>query len=462
MTKIISTFQDLEQAKASGTLETFLAKLKNDFLGSAERATMLENERYYDGQDPLIKPMIAKIRRAVLDTGVTFNATTIFENSIKSEFAKRLVSQPINRLFTNPVQITDKLNKDVDLKEKLGEDADATFADIATMAAVHGVCYAYWAGGHVEAFLATDYYPLRDQRTGAHMAGIRLFQIDPDYPVYLQLFEVDGFTEWEIKNDKLINEQKTPYRYSATAWSTHTVIESIENYPGFPIVPWYVNSSQKSLIKRSIKDKISMYNLTETMYFDDFIRTSPLYWAANGGHIEDIVQQRQQIDALRIATVGEGREIGGSASIGAVTVDFPYQAKEALRMEIEAAIFRDGEVVNTQAILAGRILVGAVRMAARAEDNLIHSIERFAKKAIRGIMRIAGIDGEVKFQRTTYTDDLEIMQQAQIAVNADVPVEAVVPVMPLFADRVEETLEIVRRGHLGMNTQDEPTNDGAE
>ena len=205
-------------------------------------------------------------------------------------------------------------------------------------------------------------------------------------------------------------------------------------------------------MKRSIKSKISAYNMAETVYFDDFIRTSPIYWAANGGGtVEDIVQMRKQIDALRIAMMKEQGAIDIPASIGAVTVDFPYQAKEALRQELEAAIFRDAQVVNTQAILSGKILVGAVRMAAKSEDNKINSMERHARKFIRAIMRIAGIDGEVKFQRTTYTDDLEIMQQAQIAVNADIPVEAVVPVMPLFADRVEETLEIVRRGHLGYN-----------
>ena len=91
MSKILASYQDLEAAKEERRLETFLVKLKNDFLGSTERATMIENENYYEGRDPALTKLINKIRSFRLDTGDIYNAKPELE--ITSEFAFRIVDQ---------------------------------------------------------------------------------------------------------------------------------------------------------------------------------------------------------------------------------------------------------------------------------------------------------------------------------------------------------------------------------
>ena len=200
----------------------------------------------------------------------------------------------------------------------------------------------------------------------------------------------------------------------------------------------------------------------ETIYFDDFIKTSPLYWAISGysDNIDDIMKIVKTVNALRVASMPEPSDMSASTKIDAVTVDFPHTAKEALRQELEAAIFRDAQVVNTQAILAGRILVGAVEMAGASEDNKAKNMERHATKFIRGLMNIVGLEGNIKFTHKTLKDDEAVMRMLTMASNwHDGPLlEELVRAAPPFQGRVEEVIKAIKV-HEGIYESGSPAVD---
>jgi len=175
---MLVTIGDLNAAKEAERLEEFIIDTKNAFLNSPERAVMLENEQYYEGENPFLGRAVNALKRLRLDTGKELDLSPLLD--IYSNFAFRIVDQLVNRLWYNPVQITGvgANGKPADVKHKLGSNFDDIVIDIANKAAIHGACYAFWNAGFIEMFEATSYLPIYDERTGSQVAGIRVLQID--------------------------------------------------------------------------------------------------------------------------------------------------------------------------------------------------------------------------------------------------------------------------------------------
>ena len=177
---MLVTFQSLEAAKAEGKLHRFLNDTIKTFKASSTFTTMLEDEAYYNGENPFFESAISQLKKVMLDTGKVLDLTPLV--GIYSNFAFRIVDQLVNRLWYFPVQVGNK--------ERLGANFDDMAVDIANQAAIHGACYAFWNVDHIEAFKATEFIPLVDERTADNMAGIRFWQIDEKSPMYVQLYEV--------------------------------------------------------------------------------------------------------------------------------------------------------------------------------------------------------------------------------------------------------------------------------
>ena len=435
---MLVTFQSLETAKVEGKLHGFILDTIKKFKASPEFAVMLEDEAYYAGENPFLRGTLRHLKTVKLDTGKSLDLSPLVD--IYSNFAFRIVDQLVNRLWYFPVQ--------VDKKERLGEGFDDIVIGMANKAAIHGACYAFWNAGKIEAFKATEYIPLVCERTGEHVAGIRFWQLGKESPTYIQLFELDGFTEWLQPPDSKELETVQPKRaYKRQVLSAGVGELEIggENYPDFPIVPLYVGNNKKGLLSMPIKSKINAYDLSETSYFDDFIKTRPIYWAIEGfgGNADELVSIRKTLEALGIIAGGD------EAKVKAETVSLPWQSKKELQEALETAIFRDAQVINVQAILQGRTTATAVQFSGIAEDNKAKSLERHATEFLRKLMRLAGIEGEVKFTHKTLMDDEGIMRQLTMAHNWGVPVSALIPIAPVFQGRTDETLAQVEAELLG-------------
>ena len=112
------------------------------------------------------------------------------------------------------------------------------------------------------------------------------------------------------------------------------------------------------------------------------------------------------------------------------------------------------DAYNTQAIFAGHILVGAVRMAGITEDNKAKSMERHAIKFIRGIMNLAGVEGEVRITHKTLDDDEAVMRMLTMATNwhEDSPIfEEAVRAAPVFQGRADNIIEAAQMQKLGLD-----------
>ena len=439
---MLVTIEDLKAAEESGRLEKFIIETKDAFLCSSQRAMMLENEQYYEGENPFLARAVNVLKRLRLDTGKELNLSPLLD--IYSNFAFRIVDQLVNRLWYYPVQITarDEDGKPADIKHMLGRNFDDVALDIANKAAIHGACYAFWNAGRIEMFEATEYLPIVDSRTGAHVAGIRVLQIEKGRPMHVQLYEMDGFSEWVVCEDSgpewlRVYQEKTPYIREVFNAPGSVYVEKSGNYAAFPVVALYVNNNKKSVLNKPVKTKINAYDLAETSYFDDFIKTKPIYWAIEGfsGEAEELLSIYKTLSQLGIIATPES--LDKNAQIDAQTVNLPYQSKKELLEALESGIFRDAQVLNVQAIVRGQITATAIQYSGIAEDNKAKSLERHAAKFIRALMELAGVSGDVHFVHKTLVDDESVMRQIVMAHNVGVPSEELVPIMPVLQGRTE-------------------------
>jgi len=448
---MLVTIEDLKTAVDEGRFHEFILETKSAFLSSPERALMLENELYYEGENPFLARAVNVLKRLRLDTGKELDLSPLID--IYSNFAFRIVDQLVNRLWYSPVQITspDSEGKMVCVKHLLGDGFDDIALEIANKAAIHGACYAFWNAGHVEMFEATTYLPIYDERTGRHVAGLRVLQLEKGRAEHVQLYERDGFSEWVVVSDEgrerlSVYQEKMPYKRDVFSAPGGSFEVGCDNYEVLPIAPLYVANNKKSVLGKPIKTKINAYDLSETSYFDDFIKTKPIYWAIEGfsGEAEELLGIYRTLSQLGIIATPES--LDSNANIDAKTVNLPYQTKKELQESLENSIFRDAQVINVQAIVSGHVTATAVRYSGIAEDNKAKSLERHAVKFIKGLMDIAGISGEVRFVHKTLMDDESVMRQIVMAHGVGVPVEALVSVMPILQGRVDEVLGLMEGG----------------
>jgi hypothetical protein len=327
-------------------------------------------------------------------------------------------------LWFNGVALDNK-----DKKKLLGAHFDKVAKDIATHAAVHGVCYGFWNYGGLEAFTAKEYLPLVDERTGAHHAGIRFWQLKPQKPFVVQFFEADGWREYlRQPNGSALTllKEKKPYKM---VFRYDTLGEEAEgtNYNGYPIVPMYANAQKRSELTAPIKAKIDLYDAIMTAFGDTVLRTKALYWVFEGmsGSVDDLLRTKETIERLGLIAWND------ETTAKAETVELPYRATLEYLGEIEKAIFRDAMVANPQEILGGNLTATAINASYHAEKLKVADMEWQAVFFIRQLLQIMGVQNEfVTFKHESVTNDLEISQR--LALYTELPMEERKRLDPLF------------------------------
>ena len=220
------TYQGLEKARASGNLENFIKDAIDEYQTGKGYVYMIDAEKYANGENAALMSMQSEV---MLDGGYT--ADVFARIRVPTGIFDRIVTQLVNRLWFNAVQLDDQKKKNA-----LGRGFDVTAKNMATNAAIHGVCYGFWNLDRLQMFTAKEYFPFPDDRTGAHMAGTRFWRLDEDSPWVVQLYEMDGWTEYSMGSfgGLEIATHKTAYKTNVRRDALGEEIVGGENYPGFP------------------------------------------------------------------------------------------------------------------------------------------------------------------------------------------------------------------------------------
>ena len=420
----IYTYQDFIKARETKEgPEEFIRKAVDEYIGSCTHRQILTNEAYFRGENPTLMSYFAAVNteRGPLDMFAKIR--------VPSGVFARIVTLQVNRLWYNGVSLDDG-----EKKKALGENFDKVAMDIAVNAAVHGVCYGFWNYDRLMMFTAKEYFPLRDERSGEHRAGIRFFSVGEGKPWVIQLYEEDGWREYlkEENTPLALTGEKQAYRRSVRGDALGEAVIGSYNYPAYPVLPVYANSRKLSELTPSIKAKIDLYDAIMTTFGDTMLKTKAVYWIFEGmsGALENLVEAKETIERLGIIAWADDTKARPES------VNLPYEPTMGFLEELEKGIFRDAMVTNPQDIMGGHLTATAIKASYHAEKLKVSDMEWQAWDFIRRLLKVAGIESDIiRFKHETVSNDMEITQRLNM--YPELPMETKVKLDPLFPDEIE-------------------------
>jgi hypothetical protein len=445
------TFQEYEQAADKQKL--LVEAMDNHIV---DTAVMLENERYYYGENPFLD----KLKNTLNLKGSDGESVPIVlepAEKVTSGFFAIIVGHIVGRLWDNPVQIGGlQKGTTIDVDETFGENFISDVHQIATYSAIHKVCYAFFNHGKVEMFRATEYLPFSDERTGAHKAGLRFWRVADKKPWVVQFYHMNGYTEYSRQDgkDELVFVGEFPYKrqvpVGGRGFVETTPIMAGEPYPDYPIVPLYTNPARISELTAPIKSKINMYDAKETTYMDEALKAKFLLWVFKGfgGDPTKLKSMLTVLQGLGIIAGGDVDE----TSIESKVVEVPHLSHEATLDRIESAIYRDARIMNPAILISGGVTATAIEAAGMDENNKMVGVESEGRKFIRRLLDIAGVEyGHITFTHKTIDNGLEKVQMLSQGVG-DLPFRYRVMFNPAIPQELrEEIVAFVEADELGMS-----------
>lgn len=321
---------------------------------------------------------------------------------LPSGFFPRFVTQLNQYLLGNGIT----LDKQED-KEKLGKGFDTKLQRLGRSALVQGVGFGFWNLDHLETFELTEFAPLYDEETGALMAGVRFWQLAPDKPLRITLYEPDGYTEYvENKSERAVRNEKRPYVniVASTPAEGEEVVGGM-NYPGFPIIPLWGNPHHQSELI-GLRESIDCYDLIKSGFANDLDEATSVYWLitnAGGMDAKDVADFIRQLKTLHGASV----DGDSGVDVTAHTTQVPHEARKVYLEQLKADMYEDFQVVNVSNLSAGAKTATEINAAYEPMNNKADQYEYCVLEFLAALFAIVGIDDEPVFTRSRIVNQTE-------------------------------------------------------
>lgn len=333
-------------------------------------------------------------------------------NRISSAFLYRFVTQQNQFLLSEGVSLP------AECKAALGADFDHQLERLGEAALLHGCAWGFWNADHVEVIEAaknayTGFFPLLDEMTGEVMLGVQFWQIAPDRPMYVRVFEEDGVRILRQDGRGLsIAVDKEPYRRTCVEDALGAAVVTETGYGRLPLIPLFANTEAASELTPAIKAKIDAYDAILSDFADNLERANDVYWVLNnfGGTMDEVAELLEQINRVKaVANLSDGS--GSSATAEPRTIEVPYAARrEALHL-LERALYQDYMALNMDALTGGSLTNVAIRAAA-ADLNL--KADRYEWQLRRFVQTLLDLIGhpteDIRFSRQTIANDSEVVE----------------------------------------------------
>ena len=359
---------------------------------------------------------------------------------ITSNFFHRLNVQRESYLLGNGVFFKDEKTKD-----KLGEEFDNVVADIAYYALIHGSCFGFWNFDRLYMFKYTEFVPLFDEETSKLRAGIRYWRLASDKPMYVVLYEEDGYTKYRSfadEDDEALAEIQPKKKYVQTVKRTEAdgeVVIGDFNYSTLPIIPVWGNKRHQSTLVGT-REAIDSYDLVRSGFANDLNDVAQIYWLienAAGMEEEDLARFRDRLKINHIATV----TTQDGANVHPYTQDIPYVARQTFLNDLKAQIYADFGALDVHQVQANSTndhLEAAYQPLDEEADELEYQMIKF----IQQLLQVVGIKNEMPtFKRNRISNTAQTTQMVLSAAEY-LDAETVLKKLPFVTvDEVEEILK---------------------
>jgi hypothetical protein len=443
------TFQDWLKAENK---EAFILDGINKYTASQPYLKALEAREYYARRNV----EIMRRRGALLTTG---ELSKLHKKAVRPAnkkccgFFQKSVNQLAMYLLGNGAALLDAQ------KGRLGPDFDTVLQKIGRQALIDGVCWGYYSGDRVTAFTASEFFAFPDERTSAYMVGVRFYQIDPEKPMYVELYEVDGVTVYLRPSEGaslVIAEPKKPYIQEFVDYGGQAEITGSRNFNALPVVPFWAKDDREGALTESLKNDIDLYDRVMSDFGDNLDRANDIYYIVQnygGANLKQLIDEIEEYKAIYV---------DGDAGASIHTLEVPHEARRTALELLERQMYKETQTLNTEELSGGSLTNVAIKVALTDLDLKTDMFQWEAEAFVRGLLSLfdAG-DAEIEFKRRSLVNDTETIDNIY-KMREDIDLETALELNPLIPeDRIKEVLgrvdaENMKRLYDEMKAADEP------
>ena len=206
---------------------------------------------------------------------------------------------------------------------------------------------------------------------------------------------------------------------------------------------------------KAVKSQITFYELKDTVYSDELINEPTFVQsvAGYGGNIDDlleIVEHRRKLKIIPERNMDE-------KTVTSQSSEPPYLAHREAMESARREIFRAARITDPEIHQAGGVTNVAIRAARQMEDKNMRGKETQARKFIKGLLKVAGVESGVSFSHSELIDEEALTRRIVSYIQAvpDVAAE-VVQLEPLFVNAgiAGEVRKAIEERPIGMSGAD--------
>ena len=424
------TFQDFIEEK-DRDINGFIRKALNDHDADPMVRTAVIADEYNHQQNRTVMNYAKWLYNM---NGTKVQDTVSATNRIASNFFRRLNVQRNTYLLGNGVSFANSATK-----KKLGSSFDSAVKAIAYKALIHGVSFGFWNNNKLLNFTIHEFIPFWNEETSALSAGIRFWQLSPDKPMNVTVYEADGYTDFiEIEKRFIPKGDKRAYKtiVNHTDFGGDEVI-GVENYSDLPIkAMWGSELHQSSLI--GLRPNIDAYDLIKSGFANDLDECAEIYWLIGNASGMDDVDMTQFRDRLKLQHIGK---VDQDQTVTPYTQEIPYSARETLLNRIKADLYEDFGGLDVHTVAAGATndhIDAAYQPLDEEADDFEFQVTEFIKQ----ILDLVGIDDEPVYKRNRISNQME---QVQMLVMEAPYLDEQTVLSKLPNVTVDEVNEIIKR-----------------
>ena len=388
------TYQDFLRA---GNKENFIIELISEHKTSKQYHVAVDAENYNRQQNTTIMKYQKFLYKL---TGQKIVDTISPNYKMASNYLNRFITQLNQYLLGNGATFTDETTKG-----KLGVDFDTQLQKAGRSALIEGVSFGFWDFDKLRVFKLIEFAPLYDEENGSLRAGARFWQLDNDKPMRITFYEEDGYTEYNYKIGEEIEviKPKTTYKQIVkyTAVSGEEIYQG-ENYPNFPIVPFYANPERQSELV-GIREQIDAYDLIKSGFAND-LDGHMLYWIlenAGGMDDPDIARLIERMKTLGAVISDE------DAQVKMQQLDIPYESRIAYLDRLEEDLYKDFGALKVDIISSSATTATQINAAYLPLDCKTDQYEYECIEFVRNILKLQGIEDIPQFKRNKIANQSE-------------------------------------------------------
>lgn len=403
----MKTYQDLLQVGESEyDRMAFVLQVINEHK-SSEQYKIAEIADQYDRQ---MNTTIMQYRKALYNLqGKPVDDLWSANYKLCSNYFSRFVTQENQFLLGNGISWGEESTD-----AALGKDFDTKVQEAGRAALVGGVSYGFWNFDKLMVFKVTEFAPLMDEENGALRAGVRFWQLGSDKPLRATFYEEDGYTDyiWHKRENngstgEVLHDKRPYIQKLRISEADGTEIYDGENYPTFPIVPFWGNPHHQSELL-GIRSSIDAYDIVKSGFADD-LDTAQVYWILHNAGGMDDNDLTKFIERLHINHAASVDDVAGTA-VDAHTIEIPHESREKLLDRIERDLYKDYMALDVYNIASGAATATQIRAAYEPINSKADEYEYCVIEFIKGILAVNGIDDDPTFTRSIMVNVQEEVQ----------------------------------------------------